>query len=137
MTGIVIDAWVTLSWCFPDEQAPLSLNVLDRLKAGQQALVPSFWSLETLNILLLGERQGRVTPQQTKTFFDTLRVLKPHMDHADLEQVAGPVQIICREHRLTPYDALYVELALRSGFPLATLDQPQRKAAIALGVQCL
>lgn len=59
------------------------------------------------------------------------------MDHADLEQVAGPVQIICRDHRLTPYDALYVELALRSGFPLATLDQPQRKAAIALGVQCL
>jgi predicted nucleic acid-binding protein len=59
------------------------------------------------------------------------------MDHASLEQVAGPVQIICRDHRLTPYDALYVELAMRSSFPLATLDQPQRDAARALGVLCL
>ena len=42
MTGIVIDASVTLSWCFPDEQTPMSLNVLDRLKSGEQALVPAF-----------------------------------------------------------------------------------------------
>lgn len=59
------------------------------------------------------------------------------MDYVSLEQVAGPVQIICRDHRLTPYDALYIELALRSGFPLATLDHPQKAAAQALGIQCL
>jgi predicted nucleic acid-binding protein len=137
MTSIVIDASVTLSWCFPDEQAPMSMNVLDRLKTGEQALVPAFWSVEVLNTLLLGERKGRITPEQTKTFVDTLRVLNPILDYASLEQVAGPVQIICRDHRLTPYDALYVELALRSGSPLATLDQPQEDAAKALGVRCL
>jgi predicted nucleic acid-binding protein len=137
VTGIVIDASVTLSWCFPDEQTPMSLDVLDRLKKGEQALVPSFWSLEVLNILLLGERKGRITAQQTQTFLDTLRALNPRLDHASLDQVAGPVQIICRDHRLTPYDALYVELAQRSGFPLATLDRPQRETAIALGVPCL
>src|SRR6202453_705802 len=137
MTSIVIDASVTLSWGFPDEQAPMSMNVLDRLKTGEQALVPAFWSVEVLNTLLLGERKGRITPEQTKTFVDTLRVLNPILDYASLEQVAGPVQIICRDHRLTPYDALYVELALRSGSPLATLDQPQKDAAGALGVYCL
>jgi hypothetical protein len=46
VTGIVIDASVTLSWCFPDEQTPMSLNVLDRLKPGEQSLVPAFWSFE-------------------------------------------------------------------------------------------
>jgi len=102
MTGIVIDASVTLSWCFPDEQTPLSLNVLDQLKSGEQALVPAFWSLEVLNTLLLGERKGRITAEQTKAFVDALRVLSPALDHASLEQVAGPVQIICRDHRLTP-----------------------------------
>ena len=90
-----------------------------------------------LNILLLGERRGRITPQQPKAFIDALRALNPRMDYASLEQVAGPVQIICRDHRLTPCDALYVELALRSGFPLATLDQRQKEAATALGVLCL
>jgi predicted nucleic acid-binding protein len=137
VTGIVIDASVTLSWCFPDEQTLMSMNVLDRLKSGEQALVPAFWPLEVLNTLLVGERKGRITAEQTRAFFDALRVLKPTLDYASLEQVTGPVQIICRDHRLTPYDALYVELALRSGCPLATLDHPQKQAATDLGVHCL
>lgn len=137
MTGIVIDASVTLSWCFPDEQTPMALAVLGRLKSGEQAIVPAFWSVEVLNTLLLGERKGRITQDQTKAFFHALRVLDPVLDYASLEQVAGPVQMICRSHRLAPYDALYVELAIRSGYPLATLDQPQREAATALGVFCL
>ena len=137
MTGVVVDASITLSYCFPDEQTPLSLHVLDRLKAGEQAVVPFFWAVEVLNVLLVGEREERIAPDQTTAFFDALRALKPRMDCATLDQVAGPVQIICRDHRLTPYDALYVELALRSGFPLATLDQRQRDAAAALGVHCL
>jgi predicted nucleic acid-binding protein len=87
--------------------------------------------------LLLGERKGRINPEQTNAFLDALRVLNPAVDYASLEKVAGPVQIICRDHGLTPYDALYVELAQRSGCPLATLDQPQRQAARALGVHCL
>jgi len=137
VTGIVIDASVTLSWCFPNEQTPMSLDVLDRLRSGERALVPAFWPLEVLNTLLVGERKGRITAEQTRAFLDTLRVLSPTLDHVSLEQIAGPVQIICRDHGLTPYDALYVELALRSSCPLATLDHPQRQAARDLGVHCL
>jgi predicted nucleic acid-binding protein len=135
--SIVVDASVTLSWCFPDEQTPLSMRVLDRLKAGEQAVVPSFWSVEVLNVLLVGERRGRIAPAQTKTFLETLRALGPVIDHVSLEQVAGPVQMICRTQGLTPYDVLYVELAARTGYPLATLDGAQRGAANALGVHCL
>ena len=111
--------------------------MLDRLKSGEQALVPAFWSVEVLNTLLVGERRGRITQEQTKAFMCTLRILGPALDYASIEQVEGPIQAICREHALAPYDALYVELALRSGWPLATLDQAQRSAAIALGVSCL
>ena len=45
---------VTLSWCFPDERTPLSLLVLDRLNAGEEALVPAFWAVKVLNSLLVG-----------------------------------------------------------------------------------
>jgi hypothetical protein len=58
VTAIVVDASVTLSWCFPDEQAPASLSVLDRLRAGEQGLVPAFWAVEVLTTLLVGEREG-------------------------------------------------------------------------------
>jgi hypothetical protein len=68
VTDIVVDASITLSWCFPDEQTPMALRVLDRLKTGERALVPSFWPVEVLNVLLVGERRGRITPQQTRRF---------------------------------------------------------------------
>jgi len=46
---------------------PLSISVLDRLKAGEQSVVPAFWALEVLNSLLVGERRGRIKPEQTPT----------------------------------------------------------------------
>ena len=137
MNAIVVDASVTLSWCFPDEQNSVSLQVLDRLKAGAVALVPGFWSVEVLNSLLVGERRGRITPDQTQTFLRDILSLRPTFDHVSLEQVAGSLQTLCRDHRLTPYDALYVELAMRTQSPLATLDQSQRDAATIMGVECL
>ena len=137
MSGIVVDASVTLSWCFPDEQTPLSINVLDRLKAGEQMVVPAFWALEVLNSLLLGERRARILPDQTRAFLQALRALRAIFDYASLEQVCGPIQAICRDRRVTPYDALYIELAERRGCPLATLDQSQKDAAASVGVECL
>jgi len=135
--AIVVDASVTLSWCFPDEQTPLSLQVLDRLNAGEEALVPAFWPVEVLNSLLVGERRGRISTEQTRAFLRNLKVLQPTIDHASLEQVFGTVQMLCRDHGLTPYDALYVELAQRSKWPLATLDQSQKDAANALNIDSL
>lgn len=125
MSGIVVDASVTLAWCFPDEQTPMSLEVLDRLNAGETALEPAFWSLEVLNSLLIGEKRGRIAPEQTQAFVGDLRALRPSLDPASPDQVFGPVQAICRAHRLTPYDALYVELAMRARWPSATVDQSQ------------
>jgi hypothetical protein len=58
----------------------MAIGVLDQLKAGERALVPSFWPLEVLNVLLVGERRGRITPQQTQTFFDALLALNPAID---------------------------------------------------------
>jgi predicted nucleic acid-binding protein len=137
LNSVVVDASVTLSWCFPDEQTASSMSVLDQLQSGGQAVVPAFWAVEVLNSLLAGERKGRIAPEQTAAFLNALKGLNPALDYVTLEQVAGPVQIICRDYRLTPYDALYIELAQRSGCPLATLDQAQRDVATSLGVHCL
>ena len=41
---------------------------------------------------------------------------------------------LARSHRLTAYDAAYLELALRKGAPLATLDRRLAEAARAEGV---
>jgi predicted nucleic acid-binding protein len=137
LSGIVVDASITLSWCFPDEQTPLSLKVLGRLKTGESALVPAFWSVEVLNSLLIAEKRGRISAEQTRGFLDALGALSPILDSVSVEQVFGPVRSLCRNHLLTPYDALYVDLARRRNCPLATLDQAQKNAAYALNIECL
>jgi predicted nucleic acid-binding protein len=137
VSWIVLDASVTLSWCFPDEQTPSALGVLDLLKAGDQALVPAFWCSEVLNSLLVGEKRGRISADQTRAFLEDLRAMRPSLDHASPERVFQDIQALCRQHGLASYDALYVELAMRSGSPLATLDKNQRNAALAVGVTCL
>jgi predicted nucleic acid-binding protein len=115
----------------------VSLRVLERLQTGERALVPSFWSLEILNSRLIGEKRGRISKNQTRTFLGDLEVLSPRFDYAPMDLVCGPVQKLCRDHRLTPYDAIYVELARRANCPLVTQDQAQKDATQALKIQCL
>jgi len=113
------------------------MGVLDLLKAGDQVLVPAFWCSEVLNSLLVGERKGRISADQTRAFLGDLAALRPTLDDSPLERVFRDIQALCRQHKLASYDALYVELAMRSGSPLATLDKNQREAAVANGVTCL
>jgi predicted nucleic acid-binding protein len=113
------------------------MGVLDLLKAGDQALVPAFWCSEVLNSLLVGERKGRISADKTQAFLEDLRALRPTLDDVSLKRVIHDIQALCRQHGLASYDALYVELAMRSGSPLATLDKNQRDAALAVGVTCL
>ena len=137
MIWIVLDDSITLSWCFPDEQTPASMGVLDMLKAGDQALVPAFWCSEVLNSLLVGERKGRISADQTRAFLNDLSALRLKLDDASMGRVFRDVQALCRQHGLASYDALYVELAMRSGSSLATLDKDQQDAARAVGVTCI
>jgi predicted nucleic acid-binding protein len=85
----------------------------------------------------VSERRGRISAEQTKSFLGFLADLTPDFDYASVEQVNGPVQKLCRDHGLTPYDALCIELAIRNKCPVATLDQAQKRAALALGVECI
>jgi predicted nucleic acid-binding protein len=113
------------------------MGVLDMLKAGDQALVPAFWCSEVLNSLLVGERSGRISADQTRAFLNDLSALRPTLDDASMERVFKDVQVLSRQHSLASYDAPYVELAMRSRSTLATLDKNQRDAALAVGVTCL
>jgi hypothetical protein len=44
MAVFVPDASVTLAWCFEDEVTPWTDSFLQRLKQGDEAVVPAHWS---------------------------------------------------------------------------------------------
>jgi predicted nucleic acid-binding protein len=129
--GFVLDASVTLPWRFEDEATPWTESLLNRLEAGEEVLVPPHWPLEVANALLTAQRRRRVTSEQIHEFLDDLAALPIRIDSAYTPDQWPPVLALAERYHFTVYDAAYLELAQRTGLPLATLDADLRNAALA------
>ena len=127
--AIVIDASVVAAWAF-DEPSAVAAATRTRL-ASESAAAPALWWYELRNVLLTGERRGRLTERRVHEFLRELAAIDLTLDHSPDE---AAVMALARRHRLTVYDAAYLELALREGAPLATLDRALAGAARAEGV---
>ncbi len=134
MGVFVPDASATLAWCFEDETSDWTEALLARLKAGDTAVVPQHWPMEVANAFLMAMRGGRISKDKTVRFFGDLLALPIRIDSASTETTFGQVFAYAEQYGLTVYDAAYLELAVREGFALATLDNDLRNAARAAGV---
>jgi predicted nucleic acid-binding protein len=123
VSRFVIDASVVLTWCFPDENAAMAEHVADLFKRGGTAIAPSFWPHEVLNALLAGERRKRISRDLVRSFLDDLATLPVVLEQFPAGIVFDRIERRSREHGLTAYDAAYLDLALESDLPLASLDE--------------
>jgi predicted nucleic acid-binding protein len=128
--AFVLDASVTACWAFPDETHPTSDLAFVRIRT-EEAFVPSLWWFEVRNILVVNERRGRIRESDSMNFLRALGPLRIRLDRSPEE---NSVLRLARVHRLSVYDACYLELAQRVGIPLATLDNELVKAARAEAV---
>lgn len=133
MSACVLDCSAALSWVLPDEGHTAAAALLDRV-VGEGATVPALWHFEVSNGLLVAERRKRVTPAERRQALTFLGDLPIQVDSKSLERAWTETTILAQAHRLTVYDATYLELALRQGLPLASWDKALRSAALACGV---
>jgi predicted nucleic acid-binding protein len=129
----VVDASVTLAWCFRDEQNAYAHRMLRRLD-DEPAVVPSVWPLEIVNGLLVAERRRRLSPAEVAQVGRELADLPITWHELSLDLAFGPVLDLARAQALSTYDAAYLELAMREGLPLATQDEALRAATQRVGV---
>jgi predicted nucleic acid-binding protein len=115
----VLDASIALAWAFADEDDLRAAAALARIRS-DEALVPSIWWFEIRNALVVNERRGRLMEADTASFLRTLSRLAVTIDRQPGE---AEVLTLARRHRLSVYDAAYLELAQRDSIPLATLDR--------------
>jgi predicted nucleic acid-binding protein len=137
MAAFIPDASVSLGWCFSDEVTPYTEALLDRLIDGEEVAVPSHWPLEVLNGVIQAKRRGRVVEQTVQWFFSSLVSFRIVVDAEPGFLRLSAIRDLAERHRLTSYDAAYLELAIRSNLPLATLDGALRKAAQAEDVSLI
>jgi predicted nucleic acid-binding protein len=131
--ALVVDASATLGLYFPDEITPALEDARQRLATGG-ARVPILWWFEIRNSLVVAERRGRVDASQSAEILAQLEALPVRFDRVP---ESDAVLALARTHCLTVYDAAYLELALRLGATLATLDRQLARAARAAKVPLL
>jgi predicted nucleic acid-binding protein len=134
LTGVVVDASTALAWCFPDETSDYADGVLVSLER-KTMLVPAVWGLEIANAVLAGERKKRLNQPEIQRFITLLESLSLVQDVQPVGQHVSNVLPLARQYGLSAYDAAYLELSIRHGAPLATLDGKLQKAAQKAGVK--
>jgi predicted nucleic acid-binding protein len=133
---LVLDVSLSCAWCFADEASDGAWAILEQLQT-HQAHVPALWLWETANVLVHAERRGRISGAASRTFLGLLEDLPISVDQPSTASVWHDTLALARSHRLTSYDAAYLELALRRGLPLASRDKALQAAAGAEGVPLL
>ncbi len=130
----VLDCSVTLAWVFPDETTAATDRLRDSLIGGR-AFVPAIWPIEVGNVLRVATRRGRIVRDDWPRIRHNLEALPVEIDPVSTSRIWGSVLELAHERRLSVYDAMYLELAVRMQLPLATLDRALMDAAQAGGVE--
>jgi predicted nucleic acid-binding protein len=134
--SLVLDTSATLAWVYADEITEPVRHVFN-LVCENGAWAPGLWKLEVANILEMGVRRGRHGAAFRDSTLADLALLPIAIDAETDRQAWGPTLRLSERYRLTLYDAAYLELALRRGLPLASLDTELRRAAKAEKVPVL
>lgn len=131
MTNFVLDNSVAMRWLLETEKntdQKYAEAVLTSLSSAY-ASVPNLWHLEATNVLLGAEKRLQVNIGEIERFISQLENLPICVDPLTSLQSFGRTLVLAREYKLSSYDAAYLELAMREGLPLATLDKSLIKAA--------
>ncbi len=137
--NFVLDSSIVMRWFFGDgdlSNRDYSFAVLDELERSR-AIVPTIWSLEVANVIARAEAKGLVLEARSAEFLEMLGGLEIIEDHVNGASVLSRVLDTARRYCLSAYDAAYLEVALRTGLSLATLDVELKIAAQRAGVAIL
>lgn len=135
----VLDASLTLAWCFKDERTKLTEAVLAALPAAG-AIVPSLWVYEVANGLRTAQKGQRIAEEAVAAFVQQLGLLPIETVFLPPQRTLVEVRLLALRHNLSAYDAAYLALAESMALPLGTLDGTGKRmglkqAAATVGVE--
>ena len=134
MPGLVLDASVALAWLLPGEDGDGRADALMARVVEQGAVVPAIWRLEVGNAVVTAERRGRLPPGTARPLLSPLGAIPITVDPETDTHSWEATLTLALAHRLTLYDAAYLELAWRRSLPIATFDADLDRAARAIGL---
>ena len=131
MNKYVLDNSVAMRWLLasPKKADQTYAEAVLRSLVESEVIVPHLWHLEAANVLLGAEKRGEIETAEVERFIAQLESLPIQVDSLTAHQAFSRTLSLSRAYKLSSYDAAYLELAIREGLPLATLDKDLIKAA--------
>ena len=130
MSEVVIDASTTLAWLLEESEDALPTSLEE-----VELVAPWLWRIEVANAVWTQERRQRITATQCRRALQIVDALEvdvvPEPTHRNMEHLV----LLAKTHRLTTYDAVYLELAMNFSLPLSTFDHDLQQAAAQAGVE--
>lgn len=120
---------LALAFLFKDEATAQTDAILDNLGQGAKALVPALWRWEVANALLMTERRKRIIQAGLSRHLTQLNSLPIEMDDTACHQEWTSTLLLAQKHKLSSYDAAYLEMAIRFEIALGSLDEGLHTAA--------
>ena len=138
VTTVVLDCSVAIPWII-QEQSNVAIDTLfqDGYRGAISLVVPVLWFTECGSTLNEMVKRNRLTLAQAQEGFSTLRYCRLQTDTPPTVEIQSRILTLAQAHRISFYDATYLELAERRQSLLATLDKDLHIAAVATGVHCL
>lgn len=137
----VLDNSVVMRWLLhdgSDERLAYASKVLDVLmQETSEAVVPGIWALEAANVIVKAQAKNALSEARASAFIGLLSDMAITTDKHTAARALGDTLQLARRFKLSAYDASYLELALREGLPVATLDSDLRAAMAAVGTGLL
>ena len=130
--AFVLDASVAVAW-FVRKQATAYTDRVRSMAKREPLHVPAVWRLEVANALVVLQRRGNMSEKAATTAADLLGslVVTVHQDRLTIPELL----VFAAKHRLSAYDASYLDLALSLRLPLACKDAPLQRALSGAGVR--
>ena len=129
--SFVLDNSVVSGWFLDDQACAYCELIATRLQT-VRAIAPPLLQLEYTNVMRTACKRQKMIAAQAHQIVAMLAELPIDIDNASLH----PSQVLdlALRYDLTSYDAVYLDLALRRGVPIATRDQALANAALVAGV---
>lgn len=124
----VLDCSVAISWCMADEDNTYA-NAIWAFLSDNEAIVPSVFWLELINVFIVSERRGRLTEANAAEALARIRTLRIVVDANTTQESIDATWELARQYNLASIDAAYLALAIREGLLLATIDNRLAEAA--------
>jgi predicted nucleic acid-binding protein len=129
----VLDSSMTMAWLFRDESSTYTYSIRRSLNS-YKAVVTMVWPYEVANVMYIGWKRQRCNSSDIATWFRILSTFPIEVQPIQVNSLMSELVNMAVRHQLTVYDASYLELAWRTGLPIASLDSRINEEAVKLGI---